>query len=250
MENTPSDVSSSVMTSLPRPSAPMGIFTSSYLAQGAFVAVRAAVLGVQAQQKLLAGQSLPTTSETFALLQELGTILQIDIVDVLNRASNRGIALNEYIASLKAVGSVAQRKIAELEVQKKTLEAKREQEKDALRDFESELRKVFREEDYGRAASLQEQSTKAGAALAETESQISQTTDVLDRFDELLDIAKERLTAIEGNREVLIAGLRVVDLPGIENLDILGEGKSFKKRSTTRSEAEKDIFGTRYIQDL
>ncbi len=233
-----------------RPSYTLGVFTSSYLAQGAFIVVRAAAQGIEAQRKLLAGQELPTSSETFALLQELGTVLQIDIVDVLNRASNRGTALNEYITSLKGAGNIGQRKQKELKQQEETFEKKRKEEKDALRDLESELRDVFRREDYGRAANIQEQIANAGASLAQTETKLRQTQDILDRYEELLGIAEERLSAIEGNREVLIAGLKVMEVPGIQDLDILDESKSFKSRKKRRgrSSGNTDIFGAEHIR--
>ena len=228
---------------LVRPSPTMGIFTSSYLAQGAFINVQAAALGIQAQKKLLTGQSLPASSETFILLQELGTALQVDIVDMLNRAGNRGEALDAYIDSLKGIGSLSVRKQKELEQLQATFKTQKRDEQAALRTLESDLRKVLRNEDYGRASSLQEQTAVAGAALAQTEVKLDQTDDILDRYEELLEIAEERLIAIENNREIIIAGLRVFEVPGIEDLGILDEGKPFRRGSRGRDEKEGDIFG-------
>jgi len=233
-----------------RPSPTMGIFTSSYLAQGAFIVVKGAMQAIQAQQLLIIGQTLPATSETFSLLQELGIVLQVDIVDVLNRADNRGKALDEYITSLKGVGNVAQRKKNELEQQETTLKSKQKDEKATVRELESSLREIFRNEDYGRAASVQEELTEANSKLAETEAKLDQTQDILDRFDELLDIAQERLTAIDSNREVLIAGLKVLEVPGIEDLDILDEGRSFRRSNSrkNRDNGGNDIFGAGHLE--
>jgi len=228
---------------LVRPSPTMGVFTSSYLAQGAFVNVQAATLGIFAQKKLLTGQSLPASSETFTLLQELGTALQVDIVDMLNRAGNRGEALDAYVESLKGIGGLSLRKKKELEQLQATLQTKRKDEKAVLRDLESDLRKVLKNEDYGRASSLQEEIAAAGSALAQTEVKLDQTDDILDRYEELLEIAEERLIAIENNREIIIAGLRVFEVPGIEDLGILDEGKPFRRGSRGRDEKEGDIFG-------
>lgn len=229
-----------------RPSPTMGIFTSSYLAQGAFITVQAAALGIQAQKLLLSGQSLPGTSETFSLLQELGTVIQVDIVDMLNRAGNRGEALDEYLKSLKGVGSVASRKKKELEQQKAAFRTQEKEERSVVRELETELRNILRDEDYGRAASVQEQIAEAQSTLAQTGTKLDQTDDILDRYEDLLDIAEERLTAIENNREVLIAGLKVLEVPGIEDLGILNEGKSFRRRSGRRNDGE-DIFGSEHI---
>ncbi|PIR49993.1 hypothetical protein COU79_01885 [Candidatus Peregrinibacteria bacterium CG10_big_fil_rev_8_21_14_0_10_54_7] len=230
-----------------RPSPTMGIFTSSYLAQGAFVSVQAAMIGIQSQQRLLTGQSLPATSETFALLQELGTVLQVDIADMLNRSGNRGEALDTYIETLQGIGNISVRKQKELEQQTDSFSTQVKEERSTVRELESSLRKILRNEDYGRAATVQEQLTGAQAQLAQTEAKLDQAKDVLDRFDELLEIAEERLTAIGNNREVLIAGLRVLDVPGIEDLGILDQGKPFR-RSKSKSGENDDVFGSEFIQ--
>lgn len=231
-----------------RPSPTMGIFTSSYLAQGAFITVQAATLGVRAQKQLLTGQSLPTTNETFSLLQELGTVLQVDIVDMLNRAGNRGEALDEYIRTLKEVGSIAVRKKKGLQQQKASLKTKQKEERTIVRELESSLRQILRDEDYGRAASIQEHITEAQATLAQTNALLDQTDDILDRYEELLEVAEERLTAIENNREILIAGLKVLEVPGIEDLGILDEGKPFRRRRSSRNSGGGDIFGAEHIR--
>ncbi|PIQ75950.1 hypothetical protein COU78_03215 [Candidatus Peregrinibacteria bacterium CG10_big_fil_rev_8_21_14_0_10_49_24] len=230
-----------------RPSAPLGMFISSYLAQGAFVSVKAAMLGIEAQRTLLIGQSLPATSETFLLLQEFGTVLQVDIADTLNRSDNRGKTLDEYLGSLRSVGSIALRKQKELDQQVETLKTEKKDRRTVVRELESELRSTLKNEDYGRSAGIQEQLTEAESNLAQTEARLNQTEDILKRFEEMLKIAEERLRAIEKNREVLIAGLKVLEVPGIENLGILDEKKPFRRSSN--SEDSSNIFGTEYIRE-
>lgn len=231
-----------------RPSATLGMFVSSYLAQGAFVSVRAVMLGIEAGQQLLMGQSLPATSETFQLLQEFGIILQVDISDTLNRSENRGNTLDEYIDSLKGVGNIALRKQKELEQQESVLKTERKDRRAITREMESELRETLRNEDYGRSAGIQERLTEAEINLAETEAKLNQTEDILKRFEEMLKIAEERLRAIENNREVLIAGLKVLEVPGIENLGILDESRPFRRRSS-QGGGDDNIFGTEHIRD-
>lgn len=235
------------VTSQVRPSAQLGMFISSYLAQGAFVSVKAAMLGIEAQRNLLIGQSLPATSETFLLLQEFGTILQVDIADTLNRSDSRGKTLDEYLDSLRSVGSIALRKKKELEQQEATLKTEKKDRRAIVRDLESELRDTLRNKDYGRSAGLQEELTNAESGLAETDARLNQTEDILKRFEEMLEIAEERLRAIEKNREVLIAGLKVLEVPGIEDLGILDENKLFRR--STKSEEDDDIFGTEHIRE-
>lgn len=236
-----------------RPSPSMGIFISSYLAQGAFISVKAAMTGMEAQRRLLEGQSLPATSETFALLQEFGTMLQVDLIDALNRTSDRGKTLDEYINSLKAVGNLSLRKKKELEQQVITLRNEKKEKSGLLRTIQTELRETLRNEDYGRSATLQEEATEAEATLAQTESKLKQAEDILERYEELLEIAEERLIAIGNNREIIIAGLKVVEVPGIEDLGILDESKPFRRRASSGDggggEGGTDIFGSQYIKE-
>jgi len=45
--------------------------------------------------------------------------------------------------------------------------------------------------------------------------------DVLKPYKKMLEIGQDRLNAINKNKRILIAGLKVVEVPGIEQLDIL-----------------------------
>jgi len=47
----------------------------------------------------------------------------------------------------------------------------------------------------------------------------------------LLDVGGKRRLAIEANREVLLAGLQVVDMPGIDDLNIINEAKRRNRNS-------------------
>ena len=41
------------------------------------------------------------------------------------------------------------------------------------------------------------------------------------RFEKVITLGQERIESIEENREILLSGLRVVDVPGIEDIGIL-----------------------------
>lgn len=227
-----------------RPSAALGLFTSSYLAQGVFIQVASAMNGITAQEKLIAGQNVPTTSETFNLLTELATIMQVQIPDMLNRSTDRVSALNDYIRSLEASGQVAEQKYNELQIRLEQLEGRRREERDIASTIERDINTAFRDEDYSTAASKQESLVQAQTALAQTDVEVEQTQDLIRRFKDMLEIADERLEAIVKNREILIAGLRVTELPGIEGLELLEEG-----RSTRRNRDRNDVFGTQFISE-
>ena len=221
-----------VTSTLPgqRPSAPLGVFSSLYLAQGMFLPVQSALQGIEAQSKLLAGQRVTATDETFALLQDFGSILQVDIIDLLNRSDDRLQALDRYLQDLRNVGVLVERKSNELEVLLETLQDQRKEQRSTVRDLEREIKNALNEQDYGTAGALQQQLTEAQGVLAETESREDQTEDILSRYEDLLAIAQDRLDAIEKNREILIAGLKVIEVPGIEDLRILEPGSKRSRR--------------------
>ncbi len=221
-----------------RPSATLGIFTTLYLAQGIFLPVRSALTGIEAQLRLLAGLRVPGRDETFALLQEFGAILDVDVIDALNRSEERAQTLDQYLESLHNLTALAGRKIIDLQTEIESVQETRKQEQRVARDLDKKIKGALKQKDYGTAAALQPELTEAESRLAETEAREEQTDDLLEHCRGRMEIREARLRAIERNREIIIAGLRVIDVPGIEELRILLQGRS-QKRSRNRS-----IFGS------
>lgn len=213
-----------------RPSGLLGIYSGLYTSQGIFLPVKSAIESMQAVINILKAQNNSTSSENFALLREVGEVLQVDIIDALNRSPNRVETIDTYTQSLRNTGILMERKIEELqainEVQKDEVREKR----DITRSLERKLRNVLKDQEYAEASELEEQLIAANALYAEKQTTEDQTSDMINRFDTLLDVAAERLQAVEANREILIAGLRVIDVPGIADFNILEEGKSWKKK--------------------
>jgi len=213
-----------------RPSATMGIFSSMYLAQqGGFLSVQSALEGIETQNKLLSGQTGTLKEETFVLLQEFGSVLQVDVNDMLNRSTDRSTALNRYIQTLKNVTILAERKEIELETQLKQTGKERKEQRKVVRELKRDIKKALKEEEYTAAGYKQPLLVEAESQLAETETKERQTEDILDRYKDLIEIAQERLQAIEENRKILVTGLKVIDIPGVKGLDIIE-----KKRSRRR----------------
>jgi len=206
---------------------------AAYLSQGIFLPVRSAWIGIEAQKALFARQGDPDTDETFTLLQELGNILQVDVPDILNRSPDRRETLDQYLQTLHNVFVLAERKRTELESAAETLKEEEREKRNTAQDLEREINRALDNKDYTGAGSRQRELTKAQGDLAEVESKREQTEDIKDRFEELLDVAKDRVVAIEANRLILIAGLQVIELPGVEDLDILLDRGRRQRRNTT-----------------
>ena len=229
-----SAVLASGLTEEQRPSAPLGIYISAYLSQGMFVSVESAIAGIDAGRKLVSGQG-GATDETFTLLQELGNILQVDVEDVLNRSTERRKALDEYLQSMHNIFVLSERKVSELTTAVDALEEEEREQRKAAQVIQREIDKALEQEDYTAVGSRQRDLAGAESALATITTKREQTSEVADVFTKLLDIAKERIIAIESNRVILIAGLKVIKLPGIEDLHILLE-KSRIQRNTSKKD--------------
>ncbi|MBM3231122.1 hypothetical protein FJZ28_02225 [Candidatus Peregrinibacteria bacterium] len=213
-----------------RPSATMGIFSGIFTSQGVFLPVKSAILGFETQQKILEGFARADTDENYALLLEVGNILQVDIIDTLNRSANRRETLDTYIQSLRNTGILLERKIGELEMLLDEVQNEVREQKKLTREIEKIVKKAVKDQDYAVASEKEQELQTAKADLAEMETKAGQTEDMLGRFRELYGVAAVRLQAMDNNREILIAGLKVIEVPGIKDLGILEQGKSYKTR--------------------
>ena len=218
---------------LNRPSANLGVFVTLYTSQGIILPTQGALLGMDAMARFLEAQSRSNTDENFALLREVGAVLQVNIVDTLNRSTKRAEALDIYIQSLRNVIVLAERKMQELEVLYENQRTETRDKRGEIRDLEKKLRTALKNQDYGEASEIEEQLTGITTDHAEIEIKTDQTKDMIDRFEALIEVAKERQQAVENNREILIAGLRVIDVPGIKDLNILEKGRPWSKRGST-----------------
>lgn len=213
-----------------RPSSMLGVFSGIYTSQGVLLSVESANAGMQSISTILEGQSNSSTNENFALLREVGETLQTDIIDTLNRSTNRTQTLDAYTQSLRNIGILTERKITELDTLNDVQKTQEKAERKAVREIERGLRSALNDKDYGKASEFEEQLATKNASYAEISTKQQQTDDMIDRFETLLEVTAERLQAVETNREILIAGLRVIDVPGIADFDILEEGKPWRKK--------------------
>ncbi|MAE68686.1 hypothetical protein CL635_02665 [bacterium] len=213
-----------------RPSGILGIFSGIYTSQGVFLPVQSGILGMQSIGEILEGQKDSTSDENFALLREVGDILQVNVIDALNRSNDRIKAIDAYTQSLRNIGVLIERKIEELTALNETQDVQVKEKRKVARDIDRTLKKALNNKDYAEASEYEEQLANANAAYAEISTKQDQTDDMIKRFETLLDVTAERLQAVENNREILIAGLRVIDVPGIADFNILEEGKPWRKK--------------------
>ena len=95
-----------------------------------------------------------------------------------------------------------------------------------LSDIRKRLNDAKVKNDFATSGSLQKDLVDAQTNVAQINAQQQETRDTLTTYKNLATIADERIKAIEENREALISGLKVVDIPGIDSLGILQGGSS------------------------
>ncbi|MDP7247463.1 MAG: hypothetical protein QF741_02460 [Candidatus Peribacteraceae bacterium] len=213
---------STLPTRLSRPSSSLGAFVSLYLSQNHMMKVISALEGIDVQVKFAQANSIET-DETFDLLQEYGTILQVDIIDMLNRSLDRDKAINRYLESLKGMNKRIEVKITELDERADSIKEERRAKKKEVREVEKFVRHALKEKKYAAAGPKQEELAKLESELAEIETKESQNKKIIKITKKLLKVGLEREEAIDKNREILISGLKVIEVPGLEDLGIVIE---------------------------
>jgi ribosomal protein S12 len=203
------------------PSAPLGTFVSHFLAIGGQPVTKAATEGVNAQVQLHKEFNPLKSDDTYALLTQFGTILQISVPDMLNRSSDRPTTLTQYTDSLKNITIRAKRTSDDLTTHLQSLQANEKKQQSSLSDLNRQLSTAKRNNDFATAASVQQNVTEIQATIGQIRSQEQETKDLQTTYLNLIDVSAKRQAAIDQNREVLIAGLKVNDIPGIENLGVL-----------------------------
>lgn len=203
-----------------RPSAMLGFFVVRFISERDARLIQTSVRGVGSLMLLVKDEQL-NLDETFQMLQELGSVLQVDVAEMLNQSTNRAEALNVYIQSLQNIGDQSTAKVEELESLADSHRTRQREQQKVVTDIDREINKALRDKDYATAGSLQPSLIDEQKKLAEIEGELDRTRQILNVFKDLLKIAEQRLNAIEQNKEILIAGLKVIELPGVKELKIL-----------------------------
>jgi hypothetical protein len=203
-----------------RRAALMGVFVSHFLSTSPTALVSGGIGGIQVQTTIFDKQS-SISDPDFDLIQAFADALQVDVLDMLNRSLDRQATLDVYITSLDNIAQRANTRLGELmaadEVQTENLrQLNRER-----ADLERELRSATNDRDYLLANEKQKALNEKEREISETSLKLDQVKNVSQTLEELLQLYGEKSLAIQENREPLIAGTKVVDLPGTLDLKIL-----------------------------
>ncbi|MBP9774148.1 MAG: hypothetical protein KBD00_06030 [Candidatus Peribacteraceae bacterium] len=235
-------LSHNVVRGLPRKGALLGVYVAQYLSQAILHPVHAAIGGVQAQSIIIQSGSSSANGPDFELLQIFGEQLNIDVSDTLNRSIDRQQALDTYLTNLTATGKQANDRYTILLVQLKELQT---QKRDADREnstLKSDVQKAIKDKDFTLAGEKQKLQTESEKNASDLSANLLQTQNIVKSYDTLLTLFGQRTVAISKNRELLISGLKAVDIPGVDSLNIIQHEKGVTPRTTSAGGSRFSIF--------
>lgn len=223
----------------PRPSALLGPYLAAYLSLPFVRASHAAVSGVLASIDVLHDDNAGTRDESYALLEELGLLLQVQLTDHLNRAVDRTVALDAYTKNLIDTAKRAQEHLT-------TTLAQRDDDATAkVRELRSQstliqrtLTTALRQKDYATASTHQSKLSDVQAELAIATADQKEIRTIMNLLQDSLDEAVTRVQAIDANRDALIAGIAVTGVPGADDVGVLKNAPRGR-----RTPASEDVFG-------
>lgn len=174
-----------------------------------------------------------TTDKDIAILQQLGNQLQINVIDMLNRSTDRAQALNQYTEHLRSLAEEVQNTLTRVRSQEKDLSSEIRMQKTRVNQLQRDINKQLIEQQFSVVGILQEELVRMRIELAEAEAHAQRMESIADTLEDLLSVAAKRLEAIAKNREALITGIKITELPGTAELGIIeksnGKINSFRK---------------------
>jgi hypothetical protein len=212
------------------PIAPLSLFIDLYLSTGMLTPATSARNGVDALMRLSHAGSGATVNEAYALLEQLASVLLVNIPDLLNRSADRAATLNQYSDALNRTNEASQKEALAIKASLDDLKAKERTLRTTVTDLQRTVDLAVKAKDFTTAGENQKSLSDAQTALTGNLAEQKTISALQKSYNDLLGIAAKRIQAIAQNREILIAGLKVVSVPGVEDLGIL-QGSS-SPRST------------------
>lgn len=209
-----------------RSSSLLGVYLSHHLLQE--VIFRSALAGVTAQMAFLS-ESSQEQDESFALLETLGSILQVDVPDMLNRSPERSAAFDTYVSNLQNLSKQGKTHLDGVIQHLEDLNRDRRTKRAEASKNQSLLNRAIRDGDFSTASGLQKNLIEQEGAVAVVETEIDQQRSIKNLFEDMLDVADRRLAVMVANRAAILAGITVVDLPGAEDLGVLRNGTRLER---------------------
>ena len=176
------------------------------------------------------------------LLQKLIELLSTEVRSMLNRARDRAQALQDYTRSLASYTRTGQVRLRVLQDREEELRDDQRRLQRTVQDLRGDLDDAIRAGDGRGAATLINELVSRQTALAQAETDLVVTSRLVEALSDVLTPLDQRQQAIEANRDALIKGVQVVDIPGVETLGVI-EVRDGIRRIRTGRRTGIGIFG-------
>lgn len=163
----------------------------------------------------------PQAEEDTLLLQHILDLLMTDVQGLLNRSLNRDEALAEHVADIEFATEEGRSRLRDLGDREEDLEDDERRLRSGVNDLQDELRDALASGEPVGATLLIQDIVARQSELAAVQTDLLVTSELARSFEDALIPLEERLEAILANRDALLAGVKVVDLPGVEELGVL-----------------------------
>ncbi|MEQ1849817.1 MAG: hypothetical protein ABL890_04470 [Candidatus Peribacteraceae bacterium] len=208
----------------------LGIQVAEYISMTPAVAVASGLTGVTAASAAQSTQSTITDPD-FKLLAAFSEALSVNVAELLNRSTERQQQLDVYSEALSNVATKANDRYKELSAVEEQASSELRTLKRDLSSAERERKAASSAKDFSLASEKQKIILDLQKQIADKELQVEQSADIVTQLEQMLELYGEKILAMESNREALILGVQVIDVPGVEELQLIKREKSPRKRS-------------------
>jgi two-component sensor histidine kinase len=162
------------------------------------------------------------------LVQRFIELLRVNVREMLNASGDRTETLREYLASLTSHRGRGEARLRALREREDDLQDDEHRLRRSVETLREDLDEAIRGGEGTSASALMEDLLERQTALAKVQTELVVVQNSRGAFDRILPTLSDRLRAIQANQEALIKGVRVVDIPGVEDLGIIvvEEGKA------------------------
>lgn len=155
------------------------------------------------------------------LLNTLVKLLSTDVQDLLNHSGNREDALDVYAESIETHAQYGHIRLRALQDKADAAEDDRRRHERRTRELRNEIDDAINSGNASRISLLTDELIQKQKLLGEADADQIVSSSLAEAYEDVLAPLGERLSAINANRDALIKGVTVTDMPGIEELKII-----------------------------
>lgn len=155
------------------------------------------------------------------LLQRIIELLRQDVRETLNASSDRADTLSEYLGTITSHLQRGEVRLRALRDREEDLRGDENRLRRGVEGLREDLDEAIRGGEGKSVPTLMGDVMERYAALAAVQTELVVVQRSLEALERVVPILQDRLRAVQANREALIKGVRVVDIPGVEDLGII-----------------------------